>query len=51
MADHLDYSKGLPFAAPLAPETDALLCIRDGYSDDDMMKPGFASIVISKDKL
>lgn len=51
MADHLDYSRGVPFSAPLAPETDALLCVRDGYTADDMMEPGFASIVISEDKL
>lgn len=50
-ADHLDYSKGYPFSAPLAPGADAKTCIRPGYTPEDMGKPGFASIVISEDKI
>lgn len=51
VADHLDYNKGFPFSAPLAPDADAKLCVRDGFAPDNMFAPGFASIVISEDKL
>ena len=51
MADTLDYQKGIYFRAPLAPEVEARLCVLDGFSPDDMMAPGFASVVIREEKL
>lgn len=47
IAAEADYEKGIPFRTPLMPEVeDARICILDGYTMDDMGKPGFASIVL-----
>lgn len=51
IADHLDYGAGYPFSAPLAPGANAKLCVRKGFCPEDMGKPGFASIVVSEEKL
>ena len=51
VADHLDYSAGAPFSAPLAPDSAARICVRPGYTTKDAGKPGYASIVISESKL
>ena len=51
LADHIDFERGVPFSSPLLPATDARLCVRDGYAPGEMMRPGFASIVISENKL
>ncbi len=53
MADHLDYAKGIAFSAPLVPEANARICVRSGYTLEDMEKgvAGFASIVINESHL
>lgn len=50
-ADQVDYEKGFPFQTPLAPGVEAKVCPRPGYGPQDFEKPGFASVVISKDHL
>ncbi len=47
---HLNYEKGFPFASPFPSiqADDIRICTREGYSPDDMMKPGFAAIVTSR---
>lgn len=47
-ARDLDYEQGVSFDSPLAAGLDARICTRKGYGVQDMGKPGFASIVISK---
>ena len=51
LTDTLDYERGVPFSAPLVPGATAKLCCRNGYTPDDIGRPGFASIVINKDHL
>lgn len=48
---HLDYEKGFPFESPFPSiqADDIKICTRKGYTPDDMMKPGFAAIVISRE--
>lgn len=50
-AEQLDYSKAYPFSAPLTPEANARRYVRDGYTPEDMGKPGYAGIVISEEKI
>lgn len=50
-ADNVRYENGLPFSAPLVPEANARTIIRNGYTAQDHDKEGFASIVISEDKI
>jgi glyoxylase-like metal-dependent hydrolase (beta-lactamase superfamily II) len=50
-AEQVDYEKGFPFEAPYHNELEPRICPRVGYGPMDMMKPGFASIVISKSHL
>jgi len=45
-----DYEKGIPFKNPIIKETDVRICIIEGKTMEDIMKPGFASIVISRDR-
>jgi hypothetical protein len=45
-----DYKKGIPFYSPLAAGTEARICCLDGMTFEDIMKPGFAAIVISADR-
>lgn len=47
-ARDLDYEQGVPFDNALAAGLEARICTRKGYEAQDMDKPGFASIVISK---
>lgn len=52
-AKNLDYTKGFPFESPF-PSLQAegiRICTREGYTPADMMKVGFASIVISKEHI
>lgn len=51
VADHVCYADGLPFSAPLVPEANARIIIRPGYNAEDAGKEGFASIVISENKI
>lgn len=50
-AKQVDFEKGFPFQTPLAPDVDAKVCAREGYGPMDFEKPGFASVVISKEHL
>lgn len=50
-ADSADFEKGIPFETVLAPDADARICVKPGYTMQDMGKPGFASIIIGRDKL
>lgn len=52
LAEHVEYDSGYPFSAPLVPGANARCCVKKGYKPEDMLKKdGFASIVISEDKL
>lgn len=46
-AEHIDYEAGAPFQHILSKNGDARLCVRPGYSMEDMGKPGFAAMVVS----
>lgn len=50
-AREADYENGFPFMAPMAAGLSARICPRKGYGPDDFGKPGFASVVLSKDHL
>ncbi len=50
-AEQLNFDKGYPFDSPMAPHSSVKLCTRKGYNPDDIGKPGYASIVISKEHL
>lgn len=51
VAEEADFAKGVPFETPLAPDsTDIRICTLDGFTMEDMGKPGFAAIVIDKNR-
>lgn len=50
-AENIDYEKGFPFQSPLARGLDARICTREGYTPNDIMKPGFASVVLSPEHI
>jgi len=50
-ANNVDYENGFPFQSPLIPGVEAKVCPRKGYGPQDFEKPGFASVVISKEHL
>lgn len=50
LAEHLDYETGLSVAAP-GYDGDARICTRLGIHHDDRSHPGFAAILIAKEKL
>lgn len=50
-AENVDYEKGFPFQTPLFPGLEARICAREGFTPADMGKPGFASVVISKEHI
>ena len=49
-AREADYDRGQPFQAFFGMEFEPRVCALDGMTLDDMFKPGFASVVIGKDK-
>lgn len=49
-AKEADYEKGEPFESFLAQETKPRVCALDGMTLKDMFRPGFAAVVISKEK-
>lgn len=51
VAEHLDYEAGIPFDNPMFPKIKARICTRKGFRFSDIGKPGFASIVISRDHI
>lgn len=50
-AEHIDFEKGVPFHAPMTAGMDARICVREGFGPQDMGKPGFASVVISREHI
>jgi len=48
---NIDFESGTPFESPLVKDADARICTRKGYGPMEMFKPGYASIVISKEHL
>lgn len=50
-AENLDFGKGIPFETTLVRDDSARTCIRQGFSEADRGKPGFAAIVIGESHL
>ncbi len=50
-AEHVDFDRGIPFRNPLCGNRDVRICPRAGYGPQDMGKPGFASVVISRENI
>ncbi len=50
-ASHIDFAHGTPFTTPFSHDREPRICPRQGYGPMDFMKPGFASVVITEDKL
>lgn len=51
IAENLDFEKGFPFENKIVSAAEARICVREGYGPMDFMKPGFASVVISKEHI
>ena len=51
LAEHLDFDQGVPVPAPLGYEGETRICTRNGIHYDDRTHPGFAAIMISREKL
>lgn len=49
-AREADYAKGFPFRSFLSGEEELHVCALDGMTLEDMFKPGFAALVLSKGK-
>ena len=50
LAEHLDFEKGTSVPAPLGFEGETRICTRNGIHYDDRDHPGFAAIMISREK-
>lgn len=46
----MNYETGFPFQSFLSGEENPRVCALDGMTPDDMFKPGFAALVLSKGK-
>ena len=51
LAEHLDFEKGTLVPAPLGYEGETRICTRNGIHHDDRSHPGFAAIMISREKM
>lgn len=51
LAEHLDYEGGDVVPAPLGVDAETRICTRFGLHRDDRQNPGFAAILIGRDKL
>lgn len=51
LAEHLDFEKGTPVPATLEYQGETRICTRNGIHYDDRDAPGFAAIMISREKL
>lgn len=51
LAEHLDFEQGTPVSPPVVCASDVRICTRNGIHYDDRFHPGFAAIMISRDKL
>ena len=50
LAEHLDFEQGALVPAPLGYEGETRICTRCGIHYDDREHPGFAAIMISREK-
>lgn len=51
LAEHLDFEAGTAVPAPLGYQDETRICTRNGIHYDDRDHPGFAAIMISREKL
>ena len=51
LAEHLDFEAGTLVPAPLGYEGETRICTRNGIHYDDRIHPGFAAMMISREKL
>ncbi len=51
IAEHLDFDRGYDFQTAMAPGLKPRICTLEGYGPNDFLKPGFTSIVISKEHI
>ena len=51
LAEHLDFEAGTLVPAPLGYEGETRICTRNGIHYDDRTHPGFAAMMISREKL
>ena len=51
LAEHLDYEQGPPVPAPLGYDIETRICTRNGIHYDDREHPGFAAIMISRNRI
>lgn len=51
LAEHLDFEHGTPVSPPVGDASDVRICTRNGIHYDDRSHPGFAAMMISRDKL
>ena len=51
LAEHLDYEQGTPVPAPLGYDIETRICTRNGIHYDDREHPGFAAIMISRNRI
>ncbi len=49
--ENLDFEQGVPYDTPMFPDSGARMCMRKGYTPEDIFKPGFAAVVINKEHL
>lgn len=50
LAEHLDFEQGTPVPAPMGYAGETRICTRCGIHYDDRNHPGFAAIIISREK-
>lgn len=50
-AEHVDYSKGVPFENPIFPDLEAKVCVREGYAPMEFHREGYASVVLGEGHL
>lgn len=51
LAEHLDFEQGTLVPAPMKYPGETRICTRGGIHYDDRTHPGFAAILISREKL
>ena len=51
LAEHMDFEQGTPVPTPMGYEGETRICTRAGIHYDDRDHPGFAAIMLSREKL
>ena len=51
LAEHLDFEAGAPVPDPFGSDAEVRICTRKGIHYDDRSHPGFAAIMVSRDKI